>query len=879
MSDIFVRAFADNSSEYKHKEEEYHNHNIRMTIDTETTIDQYQNLTFGSCLIQTKISTGFKEEWYLFYSDIPKDKIDLINVYGREHNIAVMPIRDFVNNVFYPYTYKIRAEIIGFNLPFDLSRLASSYGISRKTKDAFSFKLSEDVRNPRIRIQSIDQKRSFISFTKPLRKKSNRKYRHYSGYFVDLKTLTFALTDKSHSLDSACEDFNVSRKQHTEEHGKITKEYIEYNLNDVRITSKLYESALQRYKMFNLNDPVNRLYSPASIGKAYLRKMGIKSFTECNPDFPKDILGYAMSSYYGGRTEVRIRNKPIPVTYLDFTSMYPTVYSLLELDKFLKAKKIDYIHNTENTENVKAFVNSLKIEDLRNPKTWLRNEMHSIVKIKPNEDILPVRMEYSKLSKNIGINYLTSNKEMWYTIEDIISSKILTGKIPEIVDAITFIQVDKQDNLKDVHISDITISSKEDFIKKVIEERMKIKQSNSVDKEQIQLILKIIANSTSYGIYIEENQESSEDTQDVDIFSVDSFSVHTKKIEKHGLYFNPIMASLITGSARLILSIAEKIAVDKGYFAYCDTDSVFVDTNIEKDIQDFFRLLNPYSIPVEMFKIETDDDKKPLDNVMFYGISAKRYCLYDYKNGEYKIRKYSTHGLGHLKDIDGKQIWKSILTNDLNGYSDRIAISQITITKPSILNRFRKLNANKPLSKQIKPFNFMLIGSEINNVIPCLSYSKDINGIEFRSFTDYRTGMTSKDLPLPSTAYWHTLEDVLTSYVRHDDYKFDYVENRAIRKHLTANRIRYIGKESNNLDESLIFGIDDNSYLEYSNLEEFKDWVLLLKPKDVRDKGISERTLYKIKLKIKQGKQLNPKTKIVKILIELFEQHMKEIKD
>ena len=142
------------------------------------------------------------------------------------------------------------------------------YGIARKSKDAFSFKLSEDARNPRIRIQSIDQKRSFISFTKPLRKKSDKKYKHYSGYFIDLKTLTFALTDKSHSLDSACKDFNVSRKQHTEEHGKITKEYIEYNINDVKITSELYESALKRYGMFNLPDPVNRLYSPASIGKA-----------------------------------------------------------------------------------------------------------------------------------------------------------------------------------------------------------------------------------------------------------------------------------------------------------------------------------------------------------------------------------------------------------------------------------------------------------------------------------------------------------------------------------------------------------------------------------------------------------------------------------
>ena len=86
-------------------------------------------------------------------------------------------------------------------------------------------------------------------------------------------------------------------------------------------------------------------------------------------------------------------------------------------------------------------------------------------------------------------------------------------------------------------------------------------------------------------------------------------------------------------------------------------------------------------------------------------------------------------------------------------------------------------------------------------------------------FIDYRTGMASNELPLPSTAYWHSLESVLTSYVRHDDYKFDYIDNKAVRKHIFADRIRYIGKESNNLDESLVFGIDDNSYLEYANPE------------------------------------------------------------
>ncbi len=107
-------------------------------------------------------------------------------------------------------------------------------------------------------------------------------------------------------------------------------------------------------------------------------------------------------------------------------------------------------------------------------------------------------------------------------------------------------------------------------------------------------------------------------------------------------------------------------------------------------------------------------------------------------------------------------------------------------------------------------------------------------------------------------------------FVRHDDHKFDYVNRVTQRKHVIADRIRYIGKESNNLDETLILGIDEESYLEYENLESFKLWLLALKPKDVMDIGISKRTLNKIKHKTKLGKQLNPKVRIIKSLIELY---------
>ena len=143
----------------------------------------------------------------------------------------------------------------------------------------------------------------------------------------------------------------------------------------------------------------------------------------------------------------------------------------------------------------------------------------------------------------------------------------------------------------------------------------------------------------------------------------------------------------------------------------------------------------------------------------------------------------------------------------------------------------------------------MLIGSKINHVIPCLPYSKDLKGIRYEKFVDYKTDTASDRLPLPSPECWYTLENVLTQYVRHNDNKFDYIDGIAHRKHIIADRIRYIGKETNNIDETNITGLNDGSYTEYKKdydivkSKEFHDWVLSLKPKDVKDKGISKQDI------------------------------------
>lgn len=103
-----------------------------------------------------------------------------------------------------------------------------------------------------------------------------------------------------------------------------------------------------------------------------------------------------------------------------------------------------------------------------------------------------------------------------------------------------------------------------------------------------------------------------------------------------------------------------------------------VPSEFTKEIQEFFQPLNPYSFETDIFKIERED-------IWFYGISAKRYCLYNIENNEIKIENedYSSHGLGHLldpftDDPDEKDDWHKIIWKDiLDLHYGKISMEQL----------------------------------------------------------------------------------------------------------------------------------------------------------------------------------------------------------
>lgn len=87
---------------------------------------------------------------------------------------------------------------------------------------------------------------------------------------------------------------------------------------------------------------------------------------------------------------------------------------------------------------------------------------------------------------------------------------------------------------------------------------------------------KEMANSGAYGVHAEVNAKppKSEDQIMGDVYSDIAFEAPKVHNEQPGAFANPILASLITGGARLMLAMLEREVRDRGgSFAFRDTDS------------------------------------------------------------------------------------------------------------------------------------------------------------------------------------------------------------------------------------------------------------------------------------------------------------------
>jgi hypothetical protein len=917
-------------------------------FDTETRTDHTQRLTFGC--YRFVVGGQCREEGLFYASDLPESDLSILRQYVANHScdngnrLRLLTMREFLDKL-YRASYKARCLLVGFNLPFDLSRIAGDVATARgRFAGGFSLGLwfHKDTRRhqerPRIGIKQIDSKRALKGFT--ARKTPDRedlipedsetgkpeKGYKFRGHMLDLRTAAFALTDRSYTLESACQAFGIEHgKQRASHHGEITEEYIDYNRRDVLATSELAVKILEEYKQQGLSLQITKAYSPASIGKAYLRDMGIEPILRRQPHFPRKYLGFAQSAFYGGRTSAHIRKVPIPIVYTDFLSMYPTVNGLMQLWRFVIAREISVIEHCE--AKISRFLDKIKSNpaELFNPVIW--KFLPAFVKVIPNGDILPSRGKYNAASNDwqVGVNYLyagdhQANQALWFSLPDVVASVLLTGKVPTIVEAFRIEARGILDGLNPMKLRGaIEIDPrKQDFFLRVIEERKLLASTNTIPEDQkkkLDKALKVLANATSYGIYAEMIRQESDHKINTTCYGIDAepFTTSVAHPDAPGEYCFPPMASLITGAARLMLALLEySVTQLGGTYAMEDTDSMAIVATEHgglvpciggmfrtKDhreavkalswkqvnrIADRFAALNPYKrIPGSVLKIEEDNfDPTTHRQRQLYclAISAKRYALFvrDAKGHPVLLRdgvnnradRWSEHGLGHLlnptnlEDKDRNwiaQAWLNVIrrahglpTKPL-GFEHYPAVGRITVSSPTMMRPFDKLNRGKPYAQQIKPFNFLLschvnplghsTGCDPEHFHLIAPYQSDPSQWTKREWIDRHSGSsysitTTEPFGNRHTARVKTYGDVLLEYEFHPESKNADAQGNPCRKqtigllqrrHVRIEKIEYIGKESNQIEEveSGLLHSEADVYTHYGDTRR-DEWETKIRP-------------------------------------------------
>jgi hypothetical protein len=921
--------------------------NAMFIFDTETRVDAAQRLTFGS--YRFIVSGDCLEEGLFYGGDLPSSDRSVLDNYVRTHLAdtvdGVTPLRlltrsEFVDRLFIA-AYKGRCLLIAFNFPFDISRVVYDFTDARE-RFAGGFSLGPwsyidksgreqpDHYRPRIGIKHIDSKRALKAFTGrrepdktdeiPEGSRSGKRKKGYvfHGHFLDLRTLAFALTDKGYTLEAACEDFGVEHgKQQAARHGFVTEEYVDYNRRDALATGELAAKLLEEYDKHPIALQATKAYSPASIGKAYLRAMGIRPLLERQPDFPQAYLGYAQTAFFGGRTSAHIRKVPVPVVYTDFLSMYPTVNSLMDLWSLVIARKIRVVEHCQT--EIQEFLTTLQADDLFEPVTW--KHLTGFVRVIPNGDILPSRGKYNPETNDwqVAVNYLYAKNDnpedaLWFSLPDIVASKLLTGRIPKIIEAFRIEPTGVLAGLKPTKLRGVVEVDprKQDFFREVIEERKRLSfrtDLSEVERKRLDKALKVLANAASYGIYAEMNRQESDEKVRVTCHGIDAepFTSTVRHPDVPGEYCFPPLASLITGAARLMLALLEhSVTALGGTYAMEDTDSMAIVATEHggtvsvgdgqnatalsweqvRQITERLAALNPYNreaIPGSVLKREDDNfDPKTGKQRQLYcvTISAKRYALFlqDQKGEPILLRKglnnnedrWSEHGLGHLlnpTDPESEdrewiaQAWLNIVRKILAlptqnlGFENAPAVGRVTVSSPAVIRPLENLNKGKRYPDQIKPFNFLLSchvkrlgqppGTDPEHFHLIAPYESDprrwlkMDWID--QYTGKRYGITTQGSHgTRHTARVKTHGDVLREYEFHAESKCADFEGKPSRKqtvgllqrrHLRIDQIKYVGKESNSLEdvEAGLIQSAENVYTEYPDPKR-DEWETKIRP-------------------------------------------------
>ena len=269
-----------------------------------------------------------------------------------------------------------------------------------------------------------------------------------------------------------------------------------------------------------------------------------------------------------------------------------------------------------------------------------------------------------------------------------------------------------------------------------------------------------------------------------------------------------------------------------------------------------FVALNPYSrraIPGSILKVEADNfdpNTKKQRQLYCFAISAKRYALFlkdrngapsllreDVNNSE---DRWSEHGLGHLSnptDLDSEdrdwisKAWLNIVRRTLGfpidglGFEHLPAVGRMSISSPAVMKPLANLNRGKKYAQHVKPFNFLVTchvkqlghppGTDAEQFHLIAPYEINPRKWLTKPWINQYTGdtfriTTSGHHGTRWSARVKTYGEVLEEYEFHPESKCADKEGNPCdkqttgflnRRHIRIGTIKFIGKESNSLEE------------------------------------------------------------------------------
>jgi hypothetical protein len=694
-NEIYVRAYAVRADQKKLGEGANHPAESKwpdyaLIFDCESRITADQTLTFGFwrfCELRDGNYVPL-EEGTFHHDNLGAKELGVLRKYARAtkpetavdgcERLRLYSRSKFIEEVF-GMAIQAKALIVCFHAGFDLSRLAVDWEnadeggwslILSQWRNPKTGELQTNKFFPRVVVRALNSKTAIIHSTRaPMcepKKKGEPVKLWRAGRFLDLRTLLWALRNKSYSLKTACQEFDIPGKLDHKPSGRVDLEEIEYCRQDVRATVGLLNTGKREFDLHPIAPGPDRMFSPASVAKSYLEELHV-SHPSAKVHDADAAYGVFMQSYFGGRAECRIRNWEVPVCPVDFMSQYPTVNELLDNWRVLTAKSVTF---SDATQQVRQLLAQISLKRCFARDRWPQFKFFALVR--PDRDILPVRTFYNGTTQNVGINYLTSKERIWFAGPDIIASILLTGKVPHIERAIRVVPHGTQVGLASTDLRGMVKvdAKRHSFFQHVIEQRA-ANESNP----QLHYWLKILANSGSYGLFVELNPNEADDAE-LKVYSGDeSFETTSDVVEEPGKWFAPHMGALITSGGRLLLAMLERSITDAGgTYLFCDTDSAAIVSAKHRqrikmpdgaqpitalswaDVQgivDRFKALNPYDrklVPGSILKVHklNRDHNKQRRQLFAYSIAAKRYALYTKTHNDIEIVEPKAHGLGYF---------------------------------------------------------------------------------------------------------------------------------------------------------------------------------------------------------------------------------------